>query len=481
MFTPFKRLVPRWESCRRTSPHLSLYLDSLLRLSAPILLGVIFCFAGFGQNTNSGEIRGTVMDPSGAVIPGVSVTVLNTQTGVSRDLVTNSSGIYDAVSVLPGTYSITVSKEGFNKIVRSGIEITVNPVAVDIQLTVGASTQEVSVTEQVPLLQTESGEQSTTLDYKSMQTLPNVGQNWGNFTRILPGAAGSGNGVAVNGNMPYYSNFLADGANVSLPHSANFDSMVFETLSEVQMSTSSFSAQYGVGGAVYNQISKSGTNQFHGSAYEYFQNDALNATNFFSHTVPHLRYHNFGGAIGGPIIKNKVFFFFNADKIINNGSSFFSQSYPTALARTGNLSEYNTPIYNPVTRAPYQNATIPASQLDPLALSFLSLYPLPNRPGLIANNWVGNLPSQSPFMRYFGRLDYNVTDKNRITMSVTERDNPGYSPTPASPVGTTNSDIGSYNAQISDVWTPTANTVNEFRFGFTRQSNNFVPASLNLN
>lgn len=413
-------------------------------------------------------------------MPGVSVTILNTQTGVTRDLVTNGSGIYDAVAVLPGTYSITFSKEGFNKLVRSGIEITVSPVAVDVQLAVGTATQEVSVTEQVPLLKTESGEQSTTLEYKTMQTLPNVGQNWANFTRILPGASGSGNGVAVNGNMPYYSNFLADGANVSLPHSANFDSMVFETLSEVKMSTSSFSAEYGVGGAVYNQISKSGTNQFHGSVYEYFENDALNASNFFSHTVPQLRYHNFGGAIGGPIIKNKVFFFFNADKIINNTSSFFSNSYPTALARSGNLSEYNTQVYDPITRVPFQNATIPTGRLDSLAQSFLSLYPMPNRPG-IANNWVGNLPSQSPFMRYFGRLDYNISDKNRLTMSVTQRDNPEYNPTPASPVGTTNADIESYNAQISEVWTPTANTVNEFRFGFTRQANLFVPATLNQN
>ncbi len=480
MSTLLKRLVPRRELCPR-APHKSFSLLTLRiaqYIAVPMLLAMAVSFNAFGQNTNSGEIRGTVTDPTGAIIPGVNVTILNTQTGVRRDLVTNTSGIYDAVSVLPGIYSITLTKEGFNKIVRSGIEITVNPVAVDIQLTVGTSTQEISVTEQAPLLQTESGEQSTTLEYKTMQTLPNVGQNWANFTRILPGAAGSGNGVAVNGNMPYYSNFLADGANVSLPHSANFDSAVFETLSEVQMATSSFSAQYGVGGAVYNQISKSGTNQFHGSLYEYFQNDALNATNFFSHTVPFLRYHNFGGAIGGPVIKNKMFFFFNADKIINNGSTFFSNSYPTALARTGNLSEYGATIYNPVTRAPYPNATIPTSQLDRLALSFLSLYPAPNRPGT-ANNWVGNLPSQSPFMRYFGRLDYNLTDKNRLTMSVTERDNPGYSPTPASPVGTTNSDIGSYNAQISDVWTPTANTVNEFRIGFTRQANNFAPATLN--
>jgi hypothetical protein len=490
MFTLFQRPVSRGEFCSQSpaahpasfvlAGNVSPFFRNLTRhVAAPVLFALALSSASFAQNTNSGEIRGTVTDQTGAVIPGVNVTILNTQTGGSRDLVTNGSGIYDAVSVLPGSYSLTFSKEGFNKLVRQGVEINVNPVAVDAQLTVGTSTQQISINEQAPLLQTESGEQSTTLDYKTMQTLPNVGQNWANFTRILPGAAGSGNGVAVNGNLPYYSNFLADGANVSLPHSANFDSMVFEDLAEVQMATSSFSAQYGVGGAVYNQISKGGTNQFHGSVYEYFQNDALNATNFFSHTVPQLRYHNFGGAVGGPVVKNKIFFFFNADKIINNTSTFFSNTFPTALARTGNLSEYNTTIYNPTTRQPYANATIPTSQIDPLARNFLTLYPTPNRPGT-ANNWVGNLPSQSPFLRYFGRLDYNLSDKNRVTMSVTQRDNPSFSPTPANPVGATLGDVDSYNAQISDVWTPTANTVNEFRFGFTRQGNYFSPASLNL-
>ena len=428
----------------------------------------------FGQNTNSGEIRGVVTDPSGATIPGVTVTILNVQTGVKRDLTTNNAGVYDAVSILPGDYSLTFAKEGFNKLVRSGIEITVNPLAVDVQLTVGSEVQQVEVTAQAPQLQTETGEQSTTLDAKTMQTLPNVGQNWANFTRILPGASGSSTGVSVNGNMPYYSNFLADGANVSLPHSSNFDSMVFEDVAEVQMATSSFSAQYGVGGAVFNQISKGGTNEFHGSLYEYFQNDALNANNFFSHTVPRLRYQNFGGSIGGPILKNKLFFFFNPDKIINNTSAFFSNTYPTAAARTGNFSAYPETIYNPVTRQPYPNNTIPTNQLDPLALSFQSLIPLPNRPGIV-NNWVGNLPAKSPFMRYFGRLDYTISNSNRLTMSVTERDNPEYNPAPDSPLDTTNADVNSYNAQISDVWTPSPNTVNEFRIGFTRQGNYFVP------
>ncbi|MDQ2775967.1 MAG: TonB-dependent receptor, partial [Acidobacteriota bacterium] len=308
-----------------------------------------------------------------------------------------------------------------------------------------------------------------------------------NFTRLLPGAAGSGAGVAVNGNMPYYSNFLADGANVSAPHSANFDANVFESVAEVQVETSTYSAQYGVGGIVMNQISKSGTNQFHGSAYEYFQNDFLNAGNFFSHTTARLRYDNFGGSVGGPVIKNKAFFYFNADKIINNGTSYFSNTYPTAAERAGNFAGLPT-IYDPTTpvnsatgtRTPFPNNQIPANRQDSLALKFQTLFPNPTGPGL-TNNLIALLPSSSPYMRYFGRADYTISDKNRLTMSVTERDNPGNNPAPDYPLDTTTSDIGSVNAQISDIWNPTANTVNEFRFGYTRYYSIFAPASENKN
>lgn len=439
----------------------------------------------FSQNTNSGDIRGTVVDQSGAAIPEVKVTILDTQTGVVRDLLTNGSGVYDAVSILPGDYQITFDKNGFDKLVRNGVSLQVGAITIDAQLKVGASQQEVEVTADSPLLQTESGEQATTLESKSMQQLPNVGQTWANFTRILPGAAGSGTGVAVNGNLPYYSNFLADGANVTLPHSANVDTMVFEDVAEVQMSTSAFSAQYGTGGVVFNQISKSGTNQFHGAAYEYLQNDFFNARNFFASSVPFLRYDNFGGAVGGPILKNRLFFFFNVDKIINNTTSYFNNTYPTADMKAGNFSNPVFPtIYQPAlvngVRTPFPNNIIPTSQLDPLALRMQSLFPTPNQPGYV-NNWVGFLPNPSPFLRYFGRADYNFSDKNRLTMSVTERDNPAFYNSPDCPLDCYSGDVDSYNAQISDVWSLTGNTVNEFRMGFTRQGNYFTPRTLNTN
>lgn len=441
------------------------------------------------QNTNSGEMRGSVTDATGASIPGVSVTVLNKDTGVAKSLVTNDAGIYDAVSILPGTYEVTFSKQGFEKLVRSGIHLTVGTTTVDAQLNIGGTQQEVEVTGEAPLLQTENGEQSTTLQAQTMQELPNVNQSWTNFTKLLPGAAGSGSGVAVNGNMPYYNNFLADGANVMLPHSANFDQMVFEDVAEVQMNTATFSAQYGVGGAVFNQISKSGTNTWHGSAYEYFQNDALNARNFFSARVPFERFNNFGGTVGGPIIKNKLFFFFNVDKTINNSSGVYTNTYPTAAMRTGDFSDLSEfpIIYQPNTlgqganggRVPFPGNKIPASLLDPLALKFQSLFPLPNRPGY-SNNWVGTLESPNPFLKWFGRIDYNLSSKNRLTFSITQSDNPAFYPQPYA-IGNQSGDVDRYNAQVSDVYAITPTIVNEFRAGFTRQGNWFTPQSLNQN
>ncbi len=459
-----------------------------------LLLVVLMAALGFAQNTNSGEIRGTVTDQSGATAPGVSVTILNVDTGVSKELTTNNAGIYDAVSILPGHYQLTFTKAGFEKLVRSGIDLTVGSTTVDARLTVGGTQAEVQVTAEAPLLQTENGEQSTTLEAQTMQQLPNVNQSWANFTKLLPGAAGSGTGVSVNGNLPYYNNFLADGANVMLPHSANFDQMVFEDVAEVQMNTSTFSAEYGVGGAVFNQISKGGTNEWHGSAYEYFQNDALNARNFFSTTVPFQRFDNFGGSVGGPILKNKFFFFFNVDKTINNSSFVSTNTFPTAAMQSGDFSDRSEfpIIYEPntlgkgpgstptkPTRIPFPGNKIPASMLDPLALKFQSLFPQPNLPGF-SNNWVGTIEDLSPFLKWFGRLDYNLSDKNRITFSITQSDNPALYPS-AIPINDQSGDVDRYNTQISDVYTISPNTVNEFRVGFTRQGNWFEPLSLNKN
>jgi hypothetical protein len=459
----------------------NLYLP--FRLTAVVFL--ILCASSFAiaQNTNSGEIRGTVTDPTGAVLPGATVTVLNVDTGGTREVTANQDGIYDAVSLLPGTYKLTFSAKGFNNLVRDGITLQVQTLTLNAQLSVGAAQQQVEVTAEAPLLKTETAEQSTTLDAKTLINLPNVGQDWGNYTKTLPGAAGSGTGVAVNGNLPYYANFLADGASTTLPHSANTDTSILETMSELQIQTSTYSAQYGIGGAAFNQISKSGSNDFHGALYEYFRNDFLNARDFFAPSVGNLRYNNFGGAIGGPILKNKFFFFFDVDKTINNNSYFSIITVPTTgQFGTANMraGQFNSPefptIYNPVTRQPFPNNTINVP-LDPVALKIQDIFPQPNLPGYV-NNYQGALTNQSPFLKFFGRLDYNLSDKNRLTFSITQRDNPAFYPSLYCPWDCQSGDVDSYNAQVSDVWTVSSTIINEFRFGFTRQGNWFTPQTL---
>jgi hypothetical protein len=467
------------------------------------IAAILLCIAvaAFAQSTNSADLRGTVTDTTGAVMPGVKVTILNVETGVVMELTTNEAGIYDSVSIRPGKYRVTFFKEGFGKLVRDGITVDagVNP-SIDAQLAVGTAQQQVEVTAEAPLLKTDTGEQSSTLRTEVMMNLPNVGQDWQRFENFLPGFQGANNAngaMSINGTMPNYFNIMADGGSVILPHSDNFDVAIFETVQEVQIQTSTFSAQYGIGGAVLNQISKGGTNQIHGAAYEYLRNNYFNSRNTFSPSVALSRWHNFGASVGGPLIKNKMFFYYNVDKVINKGGSYPFSSFPTALARAGNFSDvgsnkvtsYQNLIYDPkstvvtgpsqFTRTAFPNNMIPQDRFSPVAIAAESLWPIPNigLPNQVSNNYQTFVPSTSPFIKNFGRLDYNLSDLNRITFSVTQRDNKGIGYSSNCPSGCNPFDIDSWNVQISDVWAINASTVNEFRMAYTRQGNWYVPQS----
>lgn len=486
---------------------------------------VLSAVNGFAQSMNAGDIRGTVTDTTGALIPDVKVTVLNVDTGVSKDFVTNGDGLFDTSSIVTGNYKVTFSKDGFEQLVRGPITLQVGFTTVNAQLKIGSISQSVVVNTDVPLLKTENGEQSTTLDYKSMSQLPQVGQDWENFTILLPGASGTPKGsqgssnpgqvVAVNGNLPY-SNVLADGASTTLSHSQNANPAIMETVSELQISTSAFSAQYGIGGVVFNQISKGGTSQFHGSAYDYFQNDTLNAANYgFGNkvTVPFLRYNNFGGSIGGPILRQKMFFYFNYDQTIDHGSA--SNSYntvPTASVLGGDFTGQPL-IYDPTTQTighdakgnpypirksfleEYGSNAIPTSMFDTVAAAFQKFYPTAdnhiaggmfvpgsmNSVGLLQNNFYSSLPQSTPYRKYFGRLDYDITPNNRLTMSDTQSDTPVIYPNSvtACPIGCQSGDVDNNNAQITDVWNISSRTINEARLGYTWQGNFFGDLALN--
>jgi Carboxypeptidase regulatory-like domain len=488
-----------------------------VRLLGLSLLAMSMAGVSHAQGTNAGDIRGTVTDPTGALVPDVTVTVLNVDTGVSKDYVTNHDGLYDTSSIVTGRYQITFTKNGFNKLVRGPVTIQVGFTSVNAQLKVGSTAQEVVVSSNVPLLQTESGEQQTTLEAKSMAQLPNVGTDWQNFTILLPGTSGTPTGqatgspasnpgqfVAANGNLPYNA-MLADGSVTTLPSSSNSDVSTFETVAEVEISTSSFSAQYGIGGYVFNQISKGGTDQFHGAVYEYFQNDALNAKGYgFGSpvTVPFLRYNNYGGSIGGPILKKKLFFYFNFEKLSDHGSSTGFLTVPTEAELNGDFTGQPT-IYDPttqvITQTPdgpvvtrrsfadeYGNGNkIPAKLIDPVAKAIQSYYPKPNVTGNVSqgaaiNNYFYNALNSSPFTKYFGRLDWDITSTNRLTISDTQRDSPAVqNQWDICPIGCDNVDTDSNNSQITDVWNISPQTVNEARVGFTDQLNYYVDSTLN--
>jgi len=504
------------------------------------VLALLICmiYAGknlLAQSMNAGDIRGTVTDASGAVVPAAKVTVLNVDTGVVKEITTDSAGVYDTGSIVVGNYTVSFTMSGFDQLVRGPITLQVGYTTVNGELKIGSISQKVVVNTDVPLLKTESGDQTTTLGAKDMANLPNIassnGPDWENFMILLPGATGTppsnsssagssnpGQEVSTNGNMPF-NNVLADGASTTLPSSQNANPAVFEDVDELQVSLSSFSAQYGVGGLIINQITKGGASQFHGSGYEYFQNDALNAANYGfgnKETVPFLRYNNFGGTISGPVallgLRKKAFFFFGYDQIINNTVNASYQTVPTPAIMGGDFTG-SYPLYDPTTQtigtdskgnpypirksflSEYGSNAIPASLIDAVSAKFQQFYPTASNhipfghfvagnlltTGVLQNNFYSQVPQPRPWRRYFGRLDYDITPTNRLTMSDTQGDEieNGDNSVTACPIGCQLGDVDNNNAQVTDVWNISSRTINEARMGYTSQLNFFSDQGTN--
>ena len=519
--------------------HISRFLSVV---SCVLLVSV----AVFAQSRNTGEIRGTVSDAQGAAISGANVTVTNIDTGETNAFVTNQDGIYDTVSTPAGNYKISFEAKGFKKLVRSPVPVQVDVITENASLQVGSTTETITVEAGgAPLVQTETGQQGSVMEFKTISELPQsgggiTGADWASFNIYLPGAGGTTNGrtsqaggawnagdaASINGNLPNFGNFLQDGASTLLPASYNNDDEVFETIQEVQINTSSFSAQYGMGGVLFNQISKSGTNGWHGSGYEFFSQNFLNANNYFNERapklitnpldptgpeipntaaqVPYLRYHQFGATIGGPIIKNKFFFFFDIDRIVNNSAANGYVTVPTAAMLKGDFTGMY-PIYDPLTttgsgatlsRTQFPNNIIPANRIDPVAAAIIaSKYGWPTAPQgvgtcstnpLYPNECTQNLYlahiNPAPVHRYFGRLDYTLSAKNRLSWSISQKNNPGVDNGLFNcPLDCGSGDVDGYNTQVTDTWTLTPTIVNEFRMGYTRQGNWFLSQSLGLN
>ncbi|MGH9444773.1 MAG: carboxypeptidase regulatory-like domain-containing protein [Terriglobia bacterium] len=490
-------------------------IHKIARLGGLVILALLASLVPIlAQNSNSGEIRGRVTDASGAVVPGAAVSIRNVETGVVTRTTSNGSGRYDVPFMEPGNYTLTFSKQGFRNFVREGIVLQVQTLDVNATLQIGATTQKVMVSAPAPLVQTQTTGQNLNLSATAIDAAPIVGIDWrAEMIQLIPGVntgggagmAGGGQQAGVNGTQGYNINFLTDGSASTDPRDFNNSNNILpiDSISEISINSSNAPAQYGNGLTAINVITKSGTNQWHGSAYEFIQNTAFNARGFYNQTgtksVEH--WNNYGGSIGGPIKKNKLFFFFNYQRNPSSTPTSGLYSYPTAAMEAGNFFGV-TGGTNPAYFSP--SGSLLATP-DPVALKLQSYFPASSAPGWVAgcpgptapsasarqtcpaiNNYVFNGSSPNTSTWYTGKVDYNIFSKQKLSVSFNYYPNfVTYSP--ADPLypndATAIAQAHNYNltGQISDVWTISPTVLNEFRAGAMHELDSYHPPSVGKN
>jgi Carboxypeptidase regulatory-like domain len=375
--------------------------------------------------TIRGTLTGTVTDSSGGVVPGATVTATNAATGIAESVATNQQGGYTMPLLQPGNYSVTIELPGFKRYVRSGVSIEIaQTTRLDAQLQVGAVNEDVQVVGESPLVRSTTAELGQVIQMKQIQAMPLNGRFFQHLIAMTPGA------------MPFYSrgdeaeNPSAGGARIATAHSVNgmpwsgnnylLDGVVnneplnayinitppLEAIQEFKVQTNNPTAEFGVfGGAAVNLTIRSGTNELHGSAFDYYRGDSLNARSYFALTKAPYKSNQFGGTLGGPLVRNKAFVFGDYQGLRLDQGRTVSLTVPTTLMRQGNFSEISDRIYDPITHEPFANNIIPSSQINPITSKVANIYPLPNLPGL-ANNYVENLVLQQDMNAGDVRLDY---------------------------------------------------------------------------
>jgi hypothetical protein len=400
-----------------------------------------------------GSIVGVVKDPQGGTVPGATVTIVNKETNLTREAVTDAQGAYTFNNVAAGSYDVKTSLQGFRENVRAGVPVSIGEISrVEVTLEVGTVTETVTVASEAQLLQTDKADVSTELKSQELTAMPlNRFRNYQALINLVPGTTPMAFGNAetdtparslatnVNGQANTGNSTRTDGAtnmNIWLPNHNMYISPA-ETIDTVNISTSSFDAEQGMaGGAAVTVVTKSGTNRFKGSGFEFYNSDKLNATpRFFgAGDVPGklpVTANTYGGTIGGPIRKNKVFFFGSFEGYKRNQSLFTNFTVPSEALRRGDFSgAVNTngsvqTIYDPATgaangsgRSPFLNNQIPANRIDPIALKVLQLYPLPNQPGFGAGGLTSNYRRQEDRTvdrdNYDLKLNWNRTAANQL-------------------------------------------------------------------
>lgn len=464
-------------------------------VGAALLLSVLAPINLRGQ-AGYGDILGRVSDNSGAVVPGATVTVRNEATNVSNTVVSTGSGDYTFTNLIPGTYQVTVTQKGFNQFVVNHISLLVGQtVREDAELTVGASTTTVNVDAVAPLVQTDTSEVGSVITSKEIEMIPLDGRS--NIFGLIALAPGVQGGAWGNYTPKFAGNTVEGMYNVRLDGSDAQESEnqyigvgwpSLDSIAEFKVVDSLGSAQYGQGQSSVIAVTKSGTNQIHGSAFEYNRIAALAAQNFFATSQPKSPYvrNEFGGSVGGPIKRDKLFFFGSYEGMTFRSNSVQVASVPTAALLQGNFSGLPT-IYDPTTChfvgeteecTPFAGNVIPATgnnseSISPVAKNLFKYFEAPNQQGSgllgLANNWSGVSAGKQDEFRYQGRIDYTINSTNQLSGTYFDAN---YSPSYGS--GSTPTNGGVYfprrwdNVAINYTHTFTPSMTNLFSFGYHR-------------
>ena len=474
----------------------------------------ILASLGAWAQTNTGTILGVVTDISGSAIPAATVTIANEGTGVSMTFQSLNDGSYVFPYLLPGTYRVTVTKTGFKTQMNRGISLLVDQKArVDVRLEVGNVSETVQVAGTAPLVETDSSEMGEVITSRKMVELPMNTRDFAQLVSLnagaVPGKGGLGGAITpnnllgvsdnnVNGLPVYANNFQVDGV------SANQDffgtlavNPSLDAIQEFKVTNNNYAAEYGRAGAANVLIAiKSGTNRFHGVAFEFLRNSALDANDFFSNragrSIPPFRQNQFGANLGGPLQRDKTFFFVDYEGLRNRLGQVGVLTVPTALQRAGNFSELNPltakpqpQIYDPVSHAAYAGNIVPAVQIRPVSTSILKLEPLPNlfapngQP-LLVNNYFATQSLAHDLDKMDARVDRTFGPRDqafaRYSFGTSSLDNPPYLGTAAGgdPLNQGTAINRTHNLALSEVHTFSARTLNEFRFGLNRFYLDFV-------
>jgi hypothetical protein len=445
----------------------------------------------------AGSVAGTVTDPSGAVVPNAQLRLVDEQKGFSFSGVTDSKGGYVIRGVPPGTYKLSVEAQGFRGETQSGIKLDVSQnITVNFALQVGAVTQNVEITAAAPLLSTQDAVTGQTVDRRFINDLPLISRSVTDLAYLTPGVTEAdtqcptcaANNFISNGGRNATADMLLDGVTVT-----NFEqnsgiqvptyTPSVDAVEEFTVQQTNFSAEYGFsGGTIVNMVTRSGTNQFHGSLYEFFRNQKLDANNWFNNQggipIPPLKNNNFGGTVGGPIRKDKTFFFFDYDGTRSRTASTYQFGVPSAAERTGNFGElcgyaggsfdatglcsspdgqlwdpytgvysadaggpvrsgfipfnnigsYTSPGSSVLNGTRYQLPARPGNLIDPVALKLMQFYPLPNlNVGTAAynpyTNWIGSGSNQGTNNQYDIKIDHRFSDKDLLSVKYSRQGN----------------------------------------------------------